>query len=92
MSYSEAAAYESQAAKKGVSDVARSSRGFMRAYERNKSPRSLCRESVADYPSQTWGRRRQGFIARHLAQYKTHPTKRRWLALVMWAYKATKLH
>lgn len=84
MSYAAAHAWEKQAAERGVSEVARSQRGFMRAYQRgNLSP--------------WWLRRRDGFIARHMAQAnrgerlwekvrgKWRPT-RRALALIMWAF------
>lgn len=30
-------------------------------------------------PTQTWGQRRDAFVARHLAQYRLHPTPRRAL-------------
>lgn len=88
MSYKEAHAYEQRAADLNVSDVARSTRGFMRQYERTQNVASFCRQRVQGLPKQTWGQRRHNFIARHLAQFKKHPTERRWLAMVMWAYKA----
>ena len=62
----------------GVSEVARSARGFVTAYRRAGRPEKL---------SDRWIRKRHGFVARHLVQYSQHPTPRRWLALVMWAYK-----
>lgn len=71
----------------GVSEVARSSRGFVRAY-RDAAGRAL-------YLPDEWRRRREAFIARHMAQviqndeplYDEHgrPT-RRHLALVAWAF------
>ena len=74
------------AASRGVSDVARSQRGFMRAFEKAGSYGKL-----DDY----WRNRRDNFVARHMAQVKKRgeplweadgaPT-RRHLALVMWAY------
>ena len=33
-----------------------------------------------------WLKKRDAFIARHLASYKLHPTRRRELALLVWAY------
>ena len=90
MSYKEAHAYEQRAAELRVSVVARSSRGFMRQYERTQNVASFCRQRVKEWPNQTWGQRRHVFIARHLAQFKKNPTERRWLAMVMWAYKAQK--
>jgi hypothetical protein len=71
----------------GVSEVARSPRGFLTAYrEAGGKP-----EQLDDF----WWRRRSGFLARHLAQVEKHgealfdargrPT-RRHLALIAWAY------
>ena len=84
--FSTAAAWEPLAAQRGVSKVARSNRGFMRAYEKVGSPQRL---------SDAWKRKRDGFIARHVAQAKASGEKwfqadgsptRRHLALIMWAY------
>ena len=73
----------------GVSEVARSSRGFLAAYESaGGRPERL---------SEWWRRRRDNFVARHVAQAKARgepwwrdgePT-RRHLALLMWAYSPT---
>ena len=72
---------EPVAADLGVSEVARSKRGFLTAYKQNK---------INDY----WIIRRQGFLSRHMAFVKKnnellwkdgYPT-RRHLALIMWAY------
>jgi len=88
MSYAAAHAWERQAAERGVSEVARSARGFMRAYQRAGTFSRL---------DPWWQRRRDGFIARHMAQANRgerlwekvrgawRPT-RRALALIMWAY------
>lgn len=88
LSYARAHAWEPQAADRGVSKVARSARGFLRAYEDAGSYARL---------SPWWKRRREGFIARHMAQAQRgealwervrgqwRPT-RRALALIMWAY------
>ena len=88
MTYRAAHAWESQAAERKVSVVARSDRGFMRAYQRAGSWSKL---------SPWWQRRRNNFVARHLAQAgingehlweqvhgQRRPT-RRGLALIMWA-------
>lgn len=78
--------FEEYAKKRNVSTVARSSRGFLTMYKNNK---------IDDY----WKRRRNGFIARHVAKakkdnepmieqsgkYKGLPTRRE-TALIMWAY------
>lgn len=90
--YNRAASFEQEAAANGVSDVARSSRGFLRAYQHNPNPRSLCQQKVPGFPNQIWGQRRSNFIHRHMVQYRNHPTKRRWLALMMWAFEAPHLH
>ena len=76
---------EPEAARLGVSEVARSPRGFVRAYEALKGQTASA--SVPLYPNQTWGQRRHNFVKRHLAQYRQNPTERRRLALLMWAYK-----
>jgi hypothetical protein len=99
MSYAAAHAWEAEAARLGVSEVARSRRGFMRAYERHgaatrharmrrhHSGRNSGRNSSRSPTAWTWGQERARFVARHMAQYRQHPTYRRWLALAMWAYK-----
>lgn len=85
--------WEPEARRRGVSKVARSSRGFLSAYKRAGSASKL---------SDEWKRARHGFIARHMAQVKNRseplfkpngsPTDRH-LALIMWAYSpvASKL-
>lgn len=68
----------------GVSDVARSGRGFLRALE------SHGRGNLPDW----WKKRRQNFIKRHMAQVKKRKEPllkdgkpiRRHLSLIMWAY------
>lgn len=75
---SEIERYEKLAKRMEVSEVARSSRGFLSAL-RYYGWRELPRK---------WMRKRNAFLARHMAQYRKHPTMRRWLALMMWGYKA----
>lgn len=75
---SEIAKYEPEMKRLKVSEVARSPRGFLTAYKGVTGPLSL---------SWAWHRKRRGFIARHMAQYKKNPTYRRWLSLVAWAYR-----
>lgn len=84
MSYAAAHAHEAKADAHGVSKVARARGGFMRLYETH-GRHGL--ERLAYSPNLTWARRRDHFVARHMAQYSQHPTYRRWLALVMWAYE-----
>ena len=69
-----------EAARLGVSKVARSPRGFVTAYRRERTAANMKRTP--------WAKKRTAFIARHLAQYRKHPTERRRLALAMWAYNA----
>lgn len=70
--------YESEMKRLKVSEVARSERGFLTAYKKAGSPKKL---------SPDWKNKREGFIARHNAQYKKNPTPRRRLALIAWAYE-----
>lgn len=78
--------YEIQAKKQGVSEVARGPSGFLPAYKRAGSAAKL---------SNYWKTKREGFIARHMAQVedRNEPLwdtegrpSRRHLALIMWAY------
>jgi hypothetical protein len=89
LSYKQARAYESEAKRLGVSVVARGHRGFMREYAVAGSSKAM---STRPLPTgvtggRTWGDKRQGFISRHMQQYRKNPTYRRFLALTMWAYK-----
>lgn len=91
LSLNESLAHEEEARRLRVSDVARSNRGFMRAYEKAKGdPNAMARTLVPGIKrSSYWDKRRDEFVSRHLAQYKREggQSRRRWLALVMWAYK-----
>ena len=89
LSLSAIKAYEPSMRIKGVSEVARSPIGFLTAYKKVKGEAG----SLSDY----WRNRRDGFIARHMAQVKNNneplwkdgePT-RRHLALIAWAYSPT---
>lgn len=84
---------ESAARAQGVSQVARSSRGFVRAYERagGKLDR-MGRESTT---GQDWQQRRKGFVARHYKQMldndrplweRDGSPSRQHLALILWAW------
>lgn len=73
----------------GVSEVARSPRGFLTAYRRA--------QGNPDHLSDYWANRRDNFVKRHMAQVRNHgeslwedglPT-RRHLALIAWAYSPT---
>ena len=83
--------YELEAAALGVSEIARSRRGFLRQYEAAGGARAMRKRPVRRTPGagprQTWGQRREAFIARHLPAYRRRPSRRRWLALMMWAYR-----
>lgn len=89
LSYSQAHAYESEASRKRVSSVARGSKGFMREYQRAGSARAMRDRPLPPgvVGGATWGQKRDAFVARHLAQYLRDPTRRRFLALAMWAYR-----
>lgn len=69
----------------GVSEVARSQRGFIPAYARFRTPMRMAIEFV---PGErvTWAQKRELFIRRTLAAYKKNPSFRRALALMAWAY------
>lgn len=86
VSYAQAHKNEKEAESLGVSQVARGKGGFMRVYEKH-GPRTRTLP-VSRGGDLTWGRKRRNFVARHMAQYRKKPTLRRWLALMMWAYKA----
>jgi hypothetical protein len=61
-----------------VSQVARSPGQFVDQYRKaNGNPKNL-----PDH----WRRKRNAFVARHLKQYRQHPTERRRLALIAWAF------
>lgn len=79
MSLKEIAEYEPEMERLSVSIVARSPRGFLTYFK--KIHGDIRRVSG------NWRKKRNGFIARHLAQYVKDPTYRRFLALVAWAYK-----
>ena len=75
--------YEAEARRRGVSKVARSKRGFLTAYKQaGGDPERL---------SAAWRSKREGFLARHLAQARKIHEKfalgkrlsRRHLALIM---------
>lgn len=89
MSYPDAHAFEEEAKRLHVSVVARSPKGFMREYQRSGTPQAMERRALPPGVSggTTWGEKRNGFIARHLKQYRANPTYRRFLALIMWAYR-----
>ena len=89
MLYPEAHTFEPEADRLGVSTVARRAKGSMREYEK-----AVTANRMRDRPlpngvvsGATWGQKRRTFIAQHLRQYEKHPTHRRYLALIMWAFK-----
>ena len=88
LSYARAHAHEAEARRLGVSAVARAPRGFMREYERAGGAAAMRARPLPPgvVGGPTWGAKRDAFVARHLAQYRAHPTPRRRLALLMWAY------
>lgn len=92
LSYKQAHSYEREAERLQVSVVARARKGFMREYELTGSCDAMKKRPLPAGVSggKTWGQKRAAFIARHLPQYRQNPTKRRYLALIMWAYKPAK--
>lgn len=79
----------------GVSEVARSKRGFLNAYKRARGDvRKLGRDPAF---GQDWVKRRNNFVARHMAQIRNRKEplwvdgspSRRHLALIAWAYSPT---
>ena len=60
----------------GVSEIARSSNGFLNVYKR-----------YGKHLPDAWLKKRHNFIARTYAAYKLNPTYRRKLSLLAWAFK-----
>ena len=75
----------------GVSEVARSKRGFVRAYESANGKKSQMGNERTT--GEAWVNRRTNFIKRHVAQldkaWENGEPTRRHLALIMWAYTPT---
>ena len=88
LTYEEAKEFLPEAEKEKVSVVARGSGGFMDVYKTAKTPQSMMQKVWvgANNRTEPWGVRRENFIKRHMAQYTKKPTKRRRLALLMWAF------
>ena len=74
----------------GVSEVARSARGFIPAYLAARTPERMAR-TQAPGKGVTWAHERHRFIKRTLAAYEMNPTHRRALALMAWAYVPRKV-
>ena len=88
MTYAEAHAWEAEAARLGVSNVARSRDGFMREYEEAGTASAMNTRPLPRnvHGGVNWGEKRSNFVRRFIAQYKKNPTYGRYLALIMWAY------
>lgn len=89
LTYEEAHSYEEEASRLGVSQVARKKYGFMREYQAARTAREM---EVRPLPGSVsggvdWGQKRHNFISRHMVSYRRKPTRRRYLALLMWAYR-----
>ena len=89
MTYEAAHAFEKEAERLGVSETARSKRGFMREYQLAKSAAAMRSRPLPAgvHGGDTWGIKRDNFVKRHMAQYRKNPTYRRFLALIMWAFR-----
>jgi len=74
--------YLSEATRLKVSEKSRTS-GFIKRYLKD-GPTML--HHMSDQPTLLWEDKRNSFISRTLASYNLHPTYRRWLSLIMWAY------
>ena len=78
----------------GVSEVARSKRGFLTAYRKAKGDPVALQHAFDPHSGENWFQRRDNFVARHRAQldgtgWKGGEPTRRHLALVAWAYSPT---
>ena len=97
MTYKDASRYEEEARRLNVSKVARSPRGFMRAYQhidKGKKQadveKAMKIKKVPGY-NQTWDQRRHNFIRRWLPIYKKKKSRKIALSLAMWAYRVREL-
>ena len=77
LDYYEVATYLPEAERLGVSEIARSPGQFID---------QLSQAITVDNLPFEWQQKRDGFIGRTTAQYYNHPTYRRWLSLIMWAF------
>ena len=73
----------------GVSEVARSKRGFLHNYFNGgfsflKNPSITASGGLSK--TTPWWKKRENFIKRHMVQYQKHKTYRRKLAIIAWAY------
>ena len=73
--FGEIKSYMDEIEDKKVSIKARSPGQFLDVYKQGRL-------------SEEWMTKRNNFIKRTLAAYKLNPTRRRWLSLIVWAYKA----
>lgn len=98
MLYKDIVPYIEEMEKQKVSEVARGVKqssqtdyGFLEVYEYVRDPEEMYKVYVKrDKEGEVWGNRRDNFVARTLAQYEKNPTRRRYLALIAWAYKPKK--
>ncbi len=89
MTYKAAHAFEPEARKLGVSKVARSPRGFMRAYERTARRHKTQKET--ELAMGKWISRRDAFLKRWIPLYHKKPSRKKALVLAMWAYRVPAL-
>lgn len=78
--------YVDEARDAGVSVVARGRNGFVGQYRIHRTASTMKHSPVPGESPLTWEAKRRAFIARHLPQYTKNPTRRRGLALIMWAF------
>lgn len=78
--------YEDEMKQQKVSEVARATGGFLSEYKKYKTWGNF-KDNIVPNGKQDWESKRDGFISRHLKQYRENPTERRRLALLAWGYK-----
>ena len=83
--------YLPEAEKAKVSAVARSERGFVKAYIEAQNPETLKQMTVPN-KTHNWYEERERYLKRTNAAYLKNPTYRRWLSMAVWAFVAPKLH
>ena len=85
MTLSQILKYEDEMKRLKVSDVARSPSGFLGQYKKHGTFNNFKDKQVPN-GKQDWEDKREGFVARHLTQYKKNPTERRRLAMIAWGF------
>jgi hypothetical protein len=82
--------YVPNAEQEGVSTVARSAYGFVRAFEEANGDPEALKRMLCPSGTQTWFEKRENFLKTTYVQYAKKMSYRRWLSMIMWAYKAPR--